>query len=249
MQSSRQPPGSPLNLSGGWGFKGVIKLTIENYYDILHLGDSRLLAGSIPDHSVDLVYTDPVYSNIADYEFTAQQAARILKPGRPCLVWIATDRLPQVLEVMTPHLNFRWQLTTQKNGGLWHGPTGITILVHCLWFDSPGGEYKPVLNIADWYRDGTNRASFPDSYSGHKWAKSIDSIARWLQAFSLPGALVVDFFTGSGTIPLACKMLGRHYWACEIDPAEHAKADRRLKGAQLPLFIPLVDSQGLGALI
>lgn len=204
-----------------------------NYTDQLLLGNARDLADSLPDESADLIYTDPVYSQINDYAWVAQQAARVLKPDRPCLVWVATNYLPEVLAAMSPHLTYRWLLTTQKNGGVWHGPTGITVLVHCVWFDK--GEYKPQLNVADWYRDGTNRAAYPDSHSGHKWSKSIDSLARWLQVFSRPDDLVIDYFTGSGSIPLACKLLGRHYWASEIEPDYYKIAQRRLSNAQLPL--------------
>ena len=45
-------------------------------------GDSRLLAQSIPDESVDMIFTDPVYENIEDYAWLAETAARILKPNR-----------------------------------------------------------------------------------------------------------------------------------------------------------------------
>lgn len=49
-------------------------------------GDARELAKQIPDESVDMVFTDPVYENIDDYRWLAETAARVLKPGGACLV-------------------------------------------------------------------------------------------------------------------------------------------------------------------
>ena len=56
-------------------------------------GDSRELAKSIPDESVDLIFTDPVYENIDDYAWLSETAQRILKPNSACLVFCANRKL------------------------------------------------------------------------------------------------------------------------------------------------------------
>lgn len=37
-----------------------------------------------------------------------------------------------------------------------------------------------------------------------------------------PGAVVLDPFCGSGTVPVAALRSGRHYVGCELDPQTHA---------------------------
>jgi len=50
-------------------------------------GDARQLAEAIPDESVDLVFTDPVYDRIDDYRWLAETAARVLKVDGHLLTW------------------------------------------------------------------------------------------------------------------------------------------------------------------
>ena len=48
--------------------------------------------------------------------------------------------------------------------------------------------------------------------------------------------LTLDFFCGGGTIPVAAKMLGRHFLAFEILPEVAEQARKRVRDAQIPLF-------------
>ena len=56
-------------------------------------------------------------------------------------------------------------------------------------------------------------------------------------AFTLPAAVVYDPFTGGGTVPAVCKMLGRNYVASEIDPDTAERARQRVPLTQPPLFV------------
>jgi hypothetical protein len=69
-------------------------------------GDSRELAKSIPDESVDLIFTDPVYENIDDYAWLAETAQRILKPNSACLAFCANRKLYKVQQAMIPPLEY-----------------------------------------------------------------------------------------------------------------------------------------------
>lgn len=82
----------------------------------IYTGDARELAKAIPDESVDLIFTDPVYDRIDDYQWLAETAARLLKPNSACLVWIANPRILQVGEAMKA-LNFVMPLNYVKTGG------------------------------------------------------------------------------------------------------------------------------------
>lgn len=41
----------------------------------IYTGDARELAKAIPDESVDLIFTDPVYDRIEDYRWLAETGA------------------------------------------------------------------------------------------------------------------------------------------------------------------------------
>ncbi|MBU1621856.1 MAG: hypothetical protein KJ604_20565, partial [Gammaproteobacteria bacterium] len=70
----------------------------------IYTGDARELAEAIPDESVDLIFTDPVYDRIDDYRWLAEAVARVLKQDRACLVWCAQPLSAQCYNVMSPHL-------------------------------------------------------------------------------------------------------------------------------------------------
>jgi hypothetical protein len=70
------------------------------------------------------------------------------------------------------------------------------------------------------------------------WAKNVTPIIHWLSRFSEGGYSVFDPFTGGGTVPAVCKMLGRNWIAFEIDPATAEKARERVALTQVPLWVP-----------
>jgi DNA modification methylase len=49
-----------------------------------------------------------------------------------------------------------------------------------------------------------------------------------IERLTEPGALVVDPYCGSGTVPAACKKLNREWLACEIDSGIARVARRRV---------------------
>jgi DNA modification methylase len=59
-----------------------------------------------------------------------------------------------------------------------------------------------------------------------------DHILTWTE----PGDTVLDPFSGSGTVAVACEQTGRNCIGVEISPEYHAIAQRRLAEARGPLF-------------
>ena len=45
-----------------------------------------------------------------------------------------------------------------------------------------------------------------------------------------PGGLVGDWFAGSGAVGEACRLTGRRYLGCELDPAMADRAQARIAG-------------------
>ena len=198
----------------------------------VYIGDARILAEAIPDESVDLIFTDPVYQRIDDYRWLAETAARVLKPDSACLVWIATPLLSKAIRAMEPLLDYAWLMIWQKVGPVYPGKPGMCKYAACLWMQK--GHSKTYNKIWDVYVGGRGN-KLPIYDTDHKWRKSADNIAFWLDAFSFPGAIVFDPFTGSGTVPAVCKMLNRRYLAFEIIPQTAIDARQRIANTPPPL--------------
>ncbi len=62
----------------------------------------------------------------------------------------------------------------------------------------------------------------------HKCEKPLDQALRIVSYFSEPGENVLDLFSGSGVIALACHLLGRNCFAIELDEGWATKGQMRL---------------------
>ena len=194
----------------------------------IYTGDARELALTIPDESVDLIFTDPVYQNIDDYRWLAETAARVLKPDSACLVWCGIGYLPETLRALiTGGLTYRWTCPSVILGRNGRGEYGLYNKWACLlWMEK--GRCKPT----GWAFDAHVTTVNNRSGNNHKWQKHPDAIYNYLKI--LPGT-IVDFFCGGGSTLEVCKMLGRHYLAFEIDPATAQDARNRVRQTQPPL--------------
>ena len=197
----------------------------------IYCGDARELAKAIPDESVDLIFTDPVYQNIDDYRWLAETAARVLKPDSACLAWCSNIKQYDVKNVMDEYLTFVMPLIYTAVGKTYR-LFGYNIYVWstpCLWFSK--GNSRFIKRTIDTVQSG-NRSS-----AGHKWNKNPEAYFRWLRDMTNEHNIVIDFFAGGGTAPAVCKQLGRNYLAFEIDPDTCALARERVRNTQPPLFV------------
>lgn len=205
----------------------------------IYTGDARELAREIPDESVDLIFTDPVYQNIDDYCWLAETAARVLKPDSACLAFCGIGWLGEsIAGLQAGGLRYRWQLILSmpyRNGG--HIPGGFSQYISCLWFEK--GKGLPLYQVPD-------MRLWRPADGPFEWAKNPDFVAYYVSAFSSDWATIVDPFCGSGTVPAVCKKLGRRWLAFEIDPDTAERARERVRMTQPPLFVPEPTQLGLG---
>lgn len=229
--------------------------------DTITTGDARELAAAIPDGSVDLVFTDPVYQNVEDYTWLAKTALRVLKPKGLLLSWCSKPKLGRCQLAMEDAgldyvytLDYTVQAKTYRmrwyNLFCWTTP--------CLWMQRPGEASRPRRWIPDTYIDsivlddetvevrqilGDTFISTGGPNGSYVWNKNLGVLSAWLDAFCPPGGTVYDPFTGSGSVPLVAKMLGRHYYASEIKPDVAAEARERVDQAPMPLPGFVVEQQ------
>jgi len=201
--------------------------------DTITTGDARDIAARIPDGSVDLVFTDPTYDRLDDYRWLAEMAARVLRPGGSVLAFSAQHKV-----------------LTNGAAMLGSGLLACPVLEH--YVTGPRGclhYYRTQCNIipAIWLSKGRPSNVYMAQQivsvigvigrRGHKWGKSLSMILARIEAFTVPGSIVCDPFVGGGTTSAACKMLGRHYIASEIDPGTADLARARVLSTPTPLFI------------
>ncbi|GAG50690.1 unnamed protein product [marine sediment metagenome] len=133
---------------------------------------------------------------------------------------------------MTGGLYYRWTFGVVRPKGFPSGrffPKGFSNWQCCLWFEK--GTSSPVLTISDiTLSDSGKRMMY------HKaWAKNITPYAHWLMRFTDANKVVFDPFTGGGTVPAVCKMMGRRWLAFEICETTAELARQRVRMTQPPL--------------
>jgi site-specific DNA-methyltransferase (adenine-specific) len=80
---------------------------------------------------------------------------------------------------------------------------------------------SPISDVQQWKYTG-NRL--------HPTQKPVLALLRLIRAFSHPGEIVLDPFCGSGSVPLAAKLLGRRYIGIELRQDYCEIAQQRLNG-------------------
>jgi tRNA G10 N-methylase Trm11 len=193
-------------------------------------GDCRELAKRIPDESIDLIFTDPPYPRefLPLYGWLAREAARVLAPGGLCIVMCGHSYLPDIFASMTVHLVYHWAFCMDT--------AGPTCAVHQRKVST---SWRPILSFSRGAYDGRwiTMDRFPSLHrdkSYHVWGQSENSAQFFVQAIN--ARLVWDPFTGGGTVPAVCKMLGRNWTAFEIDPTTADIARKRVEQTQIPWF-------------
>ena len=194
--------------------------------DQVHHGDAVKLLNQIPDGSVDLIFTDPVYDCLEHYLWLEQVAVHKLKPEGNILAFQSAYRLAKTLRALETELPVLSAIQ-QTNGNL----SGNTIAksYHLVWM----GSGKTVRDP----RSGRRRFAL-DGYVSNTWSKAHTHVFAWeknplyvrttLKAFANPGAVVFDPFCGSGTVVAVAKLMGMHYVGVDCDAERVAESRFKL---------------------
>lgn len=189
-------------------------------------GDAKTLCEAMPNESVDLILTDPIYQNVKDYEWLAEMAGRVLKKDGNALAFVnakwfplcflaAPTKLPPLVYVQTSG-------PSPMNGRI------IAKSYYLLWWGSG--------KLVGYMPDGYVGTSWSKAGShNHKWTKNPKYIKAVLKAFTREGAIILDPFAGGGTIPSVARMRGRRWLAFEIKPEIADLARQRIANTQSPL--------------
>ena len=94
------------------------------------------------------------------------------------------------------------------------------LYIFCSWhnidvFKQTLGAYFNVKNILVWEKN--NHTTSKEYCNWHPTQKPLEILERLIKAYTNPGDIVLDLFTGSGSVLVACDNTGRIFNGCEID--------------------------------
>jgi 16S rRNA G966 N2-methylase RsmD len=190
---------------------------LQGVYEGLDIrrGDFRTVLADLPDRSVDIILTDPPYTQeyLPLWNDLGAFAARVLKPTGVLLAYSGQLHLPQVIAMLTQHLRWWWMCAIRHAGASGYIVAGGRRIIN---------DWKPLLILTP--RDAPPlNAQFNDLIEGggrqkelHNWEQSTDEAVRILQTFGNLDALVVDPFAGSGSFGRAALQAGMRFIGAEI---------------------------------
>lgn len=208
----------------------------ESYRNKIVTGDARELAKHIPDESIDLIFTDPVYDRIEDYEWLAELSMRVLTSTGSLLCWSNGKWHYQNTKWLeNAGMNYRWTFNhiNQDTSAFLNGKI-IAKSNRVIWMDL-NAKAKMIDYCPDGYATYGSRTTIPRVF--FKWYKSAPYTLMLLRAFAPASAVILDVFCGSGTIPSCSRQRRLNYIAFEIDPDAAELARWRVSNTQPPLFV------------
>jgi site-specific DNA-methyltransferase (adenine-specific) len=184
-------------------------------------GDFREILAALS--GVDAIITDPPYPKefLPLYGTLAELAARCLSPHGVLAVLCGQSYLPDILDLMRPHITYRWQMAYLTPGG-----QAVQV-----WDRKFNTFWKPVLVFgaaSAWAGDVVKSDVNDNDKRFHDWGQSESGIAGLVRRLTSPGQLVCDPFMGAGTTGVAAVAQGRRFVGCDIDPEQVNIARQRI---------------------
>jgi site-specific DNA-methyltransferase (adenine-specific) len=219
----------------------------------IYLGDCMDFMKQIPDKSIDLVLTDPPYSeathvgmrsmkggsSASTVDFASFSFSDILRSfneiGRISKGWVVSfiewTHAAKIHEIGISGLDF-------TRLAIWYKPNAI----RQLSADRPAMGWEAILIMhasglkKEWNGGGrlgvfvhNNVRSGRFIANFHPVEKPLGLVSELITLFSNQGDIVLDPFMGSGTIPLAALRLGRRYIGIEIKENYFQVARKRIE--------------------
>jgi site-specific DNA-methyltransferase (adenine-specific) len=182
------------------------------------------VGSQLADGSVSLIFTDPPYDRetVPLYGDLGALAARVLKPGGSLVTYCGDYAIPDVLDLILPHLSWWWILTLLHSGP--HArmlQRGVIVeKKSLLWFVKGNSRAERSL-VADVIHCDRDKRF-------HEWGQGAAPALHCIERLTAAGELVADPFAGGGTTIAAARQLARRGWACDVDPGAVAIARARL---------------------
>jgi len=103
----------------------------------------------------------------------------------------------------------------------------LSSIESCMFIKKPGAPFNEHCKSSVW------RETVERSIKDHPTPKPVLLMKRLIEASSNPGDTVFDPCMGSGSVGLACKMSGRNFIGCDVNPEYVANAIKRINNLDL----------------
>lgn len=179
---------------------------------------------SLPDKSVDGIFTDPPWGKGPDIvgqdiwkellQELDKEGGRVLRPGGRVLVWVGMRMFADTVKQFT-NLDYRWAVFCN-----YIPPRYIagfeSILDPIILFMRPGDKYP--MRKEGKLRQIYEKVSNGQKDTSHPCARPFITVKQILRDWFDEQEYVIDPFAGSDTTGVACRLLNLKYDTCEIDP-------------------------------
>ena len=208
--------------------------------DQIICGESASVLSGFADASVDIVITDPPYLGL----YRDRTGRTLANDDNPEAVLAVFDEVSRVLKPDSYCISFYGWTAIHQFASKWC-ETGFRPVSHIVWPKNyasrtshtqyfhesayvlakgrPEKPQDPIPDIQQWEYTGNRQ---------HPTEKAVSVIEPLVRAFSKPGDLVLDPFSGSGTTAVAAALNDRHYIGIELESRYCDLARRRLAGVQ-----------------
>lgn len=208
----------------------------------------------VPDHSVDLIVTDPPYflsmghagskTNAQSVQLNSNRAfndlaictpfyrqlfeefARVLKETGSFYFFTDWRGYAYYFPMINAALPVRNLIVWDKKSG----PGSFNSFAHeLIIFGTYRSKTKAGVGSNVWREAAfSSGARSTDGEKVHPTQKPVALLTRMIEDSTEPGAVVLDTFMGSGTTAVACLKSGRQFIGFELDGQYHAIAQQRI---------------------
>jgi len=210
-------------------FEEAEKVQPDDRIKVFH-GDFRevLNEETVATDSVSLVLTDPMYGreHLPLWADLARFASRVLKPGSLLVAYSGQTYLPEVLKALEAHLTYVWVVGVRYSYPNNIFPLRIKNSLKLLLLFSKGA-YDPGPSQY-WLHDLIDGDGYPETKRESELQQGCKEAEYLIETLTHPGDLVVDPFTGTGTVAVAAKRKGRRFIGAEISKERYDLAVSRI---------------------
>jgi site-specific DNA-methyltransferase (adenine-specific)/modification methylase len=229
----------------------------------LKLGDSRKLLESIPDHSVDLILTDPPYNlsrystgnmkfdwradvnnDLAEWDDIeldpkewVDPLLRVLKPTGNLFVFTSYNLLGKWHETFDPLFDtfqfMVWHKTNPVPKFRKAGFLNSCELIACMWNKGHTWNFGKQNEMHNFMESSICMGGERLKDPKHPTQKPVGILKHIMNIASDPGDVVLDPFMGVGSTGVASMELDRKFIGFELDKSYFDAAKKRLKATEI----------------
>lgn len=206
----------------------------DDFINKIICGDCLEVMKEMPDESIDLILTDPVWPNALEsligsdnpYDLFKKAAAHFTRLAKRIVIHMGCTSDPRFLLAIPKEMPYLRTCWLRYSFPSFRGRILIGSDV-AYAFGSPPKSRKGY-HLIPGEITGNSSKNIETKKKIHPAVRNLTHVKYLVDKFSLPGDLILDPFIGSGTTARAAKDLKRNFIGIEINPEYCKIAEERL---------------------